>query len=172
MIKQLISFPLQFIFLVLLQVLVLNNLQFSGYINPYLYIVFIFWLPIETPRWLLMLVAFTLGLTIDIFSDTLGMHASACVFLAFCRPYVLQLVSPRDGYETNQRPSIQDFGFRWFILYASLLTLLHHLFLFYVEVFRFSDFGSTLGRALASTIFTLLLITITQVFRFNAEKKR
>lgn len=172
MIRQFIAFPVQFIFLVLIQVLVLNNMQFSGYISPFLYIIFILWLPIETPKWLLMLVSFVLGIAIDAFSNTLGMHASACVFLAYCRPYILQFMAPRDGYESNQSPSIQDFGIRWFLIYASLSTFLHHFFLFLVEVFRFSDFANTIGRSLASSIFTLLLIIITQVFRYNAEKKR
>src|SRR5690554_2947243 len=112
MINRAIKYPFQFILLVLLQVLILNNIHFSGFVNPYLYIIFILWLPFDIPKPLLLITAFFLGLVIDIFGSTLGMHASACVFMAFCRPFVLQLISPRDGYDVNQNPGITDFGFR------------------------------------------------------------
>lgn len=172
MIRKFVSYPLRFVLLVLIQVLVLNNIQFSSYINPFLYILFILWLPIEIQKWLLMTLSFAIGLSIDVFSDTLGMHASACVFLAFCRPIILKAIAPRDGYESNHQPGINQLGFSWFLIYILLATFLHHFFLFFVEVFRFSDFFSTLGRSLASTVFSILLILITQFFHYNvgAEK--
>lgn len=172
MVKNLIIYPIQFVFLVLLQTVVLNNIQFSGYVNPYVYILFILWLPLETPRSLLLFLGFILGLSIDVFSNTLGMHTAATVFLAFCRPFILQFIAPREGYEINHRPGIKDFGWSWFIIYTSTLTFLHHLFLFYVEVFRFTDFFSTLGRVFASWIFSLAIILIAQLFRYNAQERR
>ena len=171
MIKNYLVYPIQLIILILVQVILLNNIQFSGFINPFLYIIFILWLPISTPKWLLLSLSFFVGICVDVFSNTLGMHASASLFLAFCRPYILNILAPRDGYEANQQPGYQDFGFIWFISYAAILTLLHHTFLFFVEVFRFSDFFSTLGRILASTFFTLLLIGITQLFKYNSEAR-
>jgi hypothetical protein len=129
-------------------------------------------LPIEIPNWLLLIIATALGLSVDIFSDTLGMHTSATIFMAFCRPGVLNLIAPRDGYEVNSNPSIQQFGFMWFIGYASILTFLHHLFLFIVEIFRFSEIISTLGRTLSSSLFTIILITITQFFKYNSEARK
>ena len=170
MIRNLLLYPMRFILFVLLQALLLNNIQFSSFVNPFLYILFILWLPIEVPKWLLMLSSFLIGLAIDIFSDTLGMHTSACVFLAFCRPFVLGAMAPRDGYEPNQLPNIRDLGLSWFLVYISLCTFLHHLFLFVVEVFRFSDFIYTFGRCLASSVFTIALILITQFFYYNSRK--
>ena len=172
MIKNIITYPLQFILLVLLQVMVLNNIQFSSFVNPFLYILFIIWLPIDTSKLLVMTLAFFIGISVDVFTDTLGMHTSACVFLAFVRPFILSLLAPRDGYEANQKPTMNDFDLQWFLIYASLCTLLHHLFLFFVEIFTFSDFFSTLGRALASSGFTLLLIMIIQFFYYNAEARK
>ena len=104
----------RFIFLILLQVLILNNMNFSGFVNPYLYILFVLLLPFETPRWFLIFTSFLLGLSIDIFSDSLGMHAFASVSIAFLRPYVLNFISPRDGYEPGTFPRIFYFGFLWF----------------------------------------------------------
>lgn len=171
MLTSIFLYPIQFVLLVLIQVLLLNNIQFSGFVNPYLYIIFILWLPFEIPKLLLLLLAFALGFSIDLFSSTIGMHTSACVFMAFCRPLVLRLIAPRDGYEANQTPGIQDFGFSWFLVYAASLTILHHLFLFFVEVFRFSDLFFTLGRMLLSSFFSLSLIIIFQLFRYNSDRR-
>jgi len=172
MIRKLIVYPVRFILLVLVQVIVLNNVQFSSFINPFLYILFILWLPVEMNKALVMLLGFLIGLSVDVFSDTLGMHTSATVFLAFVRPYVLRFLAPRDGYELSQAPSISELGLSWFVLYVSICTLLHHLFLFFVEVYRFVDVFNTVGRAFASGLFTILLILITQYFHHNAEAKR
>ena len=81
-----------FISLVLVQVLVLNYIQFSGYINPYIYVLFVLLLPVSTPRYAVVMLGFFIGLVIDIFSNTAGMHASATTFMAFVRPYVINLI--------------------------------------------------------------------------------
>lgn len=172
MIRNFISYPLQFVVLVLVQVLLLNNIQFSGYINPYVYILFILWLPIEIPKVLLMLLACLIGLSVDVFSNTLGMHTSASIFLAFCRPSILRFLAPRDGYELNQSPNMKQLGLQWFLSYAGIAIVLHHIFLFYVEVFGFTDFFSTLGRSLSSSVFTLLVVLMVQFFFSNVEAKK
>ena len=153
---------LRFIILVLFQVLLLNNIQFSGYVNPFMYVLFILLLPFETPRWLLLLSGFLLGLSIDIFSNTLGLHASASVFMAFLRPYVLQVISPRDGYESGTFPRVFYYGLTWFLNYAVILVVMHHLFLFYFEVFRFSEFFRTLLRVILSSSFSIVIIVLSQ----------
>jgi len=172
MIRSVIKYILQFILLILVQVLVLNNIQLSGFINPYLYILFILWLPIETPKWTVMLLACFLGFSVDLFTDTLGMHTSASIFLAFCRPALLRFLAPRDGYESNQIPNVQQLGFVWFLSYVIIGTILHHLFLFFVEVFRFSEAFSTIGRSIVSSLFTVLLILMTQLFFYNKEARK
>src|SRR5674536_70033 len=96
MINSILRFGLIFILLVLFQVLLLNNIQFSGYVNPYVYIMFILLLPVEFPSWLLLLLSFATGLIIDFFSGSPGMHTSATVLAGFVRPYVLRIVAPRD----------------------------------------------------------------------------
>ena len=172
MIEKLLRHILRFVTLVLLQVLVLNNIQLGGYINPNLYVLFILLLPVEVPGWLLMAVSFFLGLSIDAFTNTPGMNASACVFLAFCRPYLLKIMSPRDGYETDRPPSIQYMGFSWFIIYASILVFLHHLVLFYVEIFRFTEFFSTFLRVILSTVITVSLILLAEFLLFKTKSQK
>jgi rod shape-determining protein MreD len=157
----------RFIILVLIQILILNNIQFSVYVNPFIYILFILLMPFETPNWLILLSGFLLGMTIDLFSNTIGMHASATVFMAFLRPYVLKLLEPREGYEPGTFPRLYYFGFSWFLSYSVILVSFHHLFLFYIEVFRFADFFSTLIRVIFSTLFSMVIIILSQYFIYR-----
>jgi cell shape-determining protein MreD len=150
------------ILLVLAQVVILNNIQFSGYINPFLYIMFIMMLPVRIPKNVVLLAAFLTGLIVDVFSNTMGMHAAACVLMAYARPAVLKLMAPRDGYESETTLTARELGFSWFLTYAAILTIIHHLLLFYVEVFRFSEFFTTLLRMFLSSIATLTVIMLSQ----------
>lgn len=170
MIRDLIKYGFSFIMLVLFQGLILNNIEFGGYIVPFLYVVFILSLPFETPNWLVLILGFVLGIAIDSFTSTMGMHTSATVFVAFCRYYFLKMVAPRGGYEFNTKPNIQDMGLTWYLFYAVILIFLHHLFLFYVESFKLTQFFYTFGRALASTFFTLILVLIVQLFNYKSSK--
>jgi rod shape-determining protein MreD len=165
MINSVLRFCLIFILLILLQVLLFNNIEFSGYVNPYIYVMFILLLPIEIPSWLLLLLSFGTGLIIDFFSGSPGMHTSATVLIGFVRPYVLRIVSPRDGYESGSDPSMLAYGFRWFATYTLFMVLIHHTALFYLEVFRFADFFRTLLRVILSTIFSMSFILLIEFYR-------
>jgi rod shape-determining protein MreD len=165
MINSILRFGLIFILLVLLQVLLFNNIQFSGYVNPYVYIMFILLLPVEIPSWLLLMLSFGTGMVIDIYSGSPGMHSSASVLAGFVRPYVLRFVSPRDGYEPGANPSMLFYGFKWFLLYSTAVVLVHHTALFYLEVFRFADFFRTLLRVMLSSLFTIVFVLIIEFYR-------
>lgn len=167
MIKILPRNIVRFFALILVQVLIFNNIEFSGYLNPYLYILFIILLPFETPAWMTLILGFLLGMAIDIFTETLGIHTAATVFMAYIRPFVLSFFAPRDGYESGSFPRVFYYGLPWFIKYAFLLIIGHHLFLFYVEIFRLQDFFATFIRVLFSTLFTLTLIVLSQYFIFR-----
>jgi len=165
MINSILRFGLILIVLVLLQVLLFNNIQFSGYVNPYIYIIFILLLPVEIPSWLLLLLSFGTGMIIDIYSGSPGMHSSASVLAGFVRPYVLRLISPRNGYEMGAQPSMLIYGFRWFLLYSVIIVIVHHTALFYLEVFRFTDFFRTLLRVMLSSVFTIIFVLIIEFYR-------
>jgi len=165
MINSILRFALIFILLILLQVLLFNNIQFSGYVNPYVYIMGILLLPVEIPSWVLLLLSFATGLTMDFFTGSPGMHTSATVLAGFVRPYVLRVVSPRDGYEPGSDPSMLIYGFRWFLSYTLLIVLIHHTTLFYLEVFRFADFFRTMLRVILSTLFSMTFILLIEFYR-------
>ncbi len=165
--NQIVKNIVRFVVLVFIQVAILNNIQISGFLNPYLYILFILLLPFETPNWLLLVLSFFLGLSVDVFSNTVGMHASASVFMAYLRPYILNLLSVRDGYEQGTTPSIKDYGFGWFFKYCIILVVAHHGFLFFIEVFSFTNLGETIQRIIISTFFTLTLLITSQYLLFK-----
>jgi hypothetical protein len=167
MIKELLKYLWQFLILVAAQLLVFNNIELSGYINPYVYVLFILLLPFNIPKALLLFVAFALGLVIDLFMGTPGVHSTATVLMAFSRPRVLALFSPREGYQTGTLPRMQQFGPEWFLKYTVILVLIHHFVLFYLEVLTLHHFFSTFLRAFLSAIFTSLIIFISQYFIFR-----
>lgn len=159
----------RFIILVLVQVVLLNNIRLGGYINPYLYVLFVMLLPVRTPKTLLLVLSFILGLTVDVFSNTMGLHAAATVFIGFARPGILRALSPREGYEAESSPTIKQMGLQWFLIYCVVMVLGHHIVLFFVEVFRFNEFFSTFTRALLSSLVTIIIIFISQ-FLFGSTR--
>jgi hypothetical protein len=170
-VNEIIRNIVRFITLVLVQVLIVKNIELGRFINPFVYVLFLIILPFETPKWALLFTAFILGITIDMFYDTAGLHAAACVFMAYIRPGVLKLFSPRDGYESGTQPTVQYLGIPWFLSYAGILVVTHHLILFYLEIFRFSEFFSTFFRVIVSSIFTMILIIVIQ-YLFNRKKEQ
>ena len=165
MINSIIRYTIIFIILILLQLLLFNNIQFSGFVNPYVYIMFILLLPIEISPWLLLLISFFTGLTIDFFISTPGLHTAATVLTGFLRPYILRLISPRDGYDPGATPSMEIYGFRWFLFYTVFIVLIHHFSLFFLEVFRFTDFFRTFLRVLFSSLFSVIFILLIEYYR-------
>lgn len=165
MINSLIRYGIVFIVLMLLQLLVMNNIQFSGYVNPYIYVMVILLVPVEVAAWILLIIAFLTGFLIDIFSGTPGLHASATVLAGFVRPAVLRIIAPRDGYDSGQSPSMITYGFRWYLMYAGIIILIHHTALFYLEVFRFADLFRTMLRVLLSSLFSVTFILFAEYYR-------
>ncbi len=158
---------IRFVLVILIQIFVFDNIRLGGYLNPYFYVIFILLLPFETPKWILLVTGFFLGFCVDIFYNTYGMHAASTVLMAFFRPLILKAFSPRDGYETGTFPRIFYFGLEWFLKYSLLLILIHHSFLFFIEVFRFAEFFHTFTRVTGSTLLTTFLVVISQYFIFR-----
>ena len=153
-----------FIGLVLLQVLILNNVHIAGYATPFLYIYLILKFESDVSRNVLMLWAFFLGLTVDIFSDTPGMNASATVLLAFLRPAFLRLFVPRDTLDALV-PAIHTMGVSPFLKYLVACVFVHHGMLLVIEFFSFAHMGTLLLRIVASTLLTVICIMAIEGIR-------
>jgi rod shape-determining protein MreD len=167
MIREFSKYLFYFIVLILAQLLVFNNIEFSGFINPYVYILFIILLPFTIPKVVLLLSAFLIGLVMDLFMGTPGVHSSATVLMAFSRPFVMSLFSPREGYQTGTYPRLTQFGLEWFVKYTVMLVLIHHFALFYLEIFTFNHFFSTFFRVILSSLLTSMIIIFSQFFIFR-----
>jgi len=167
MIKDFGKYAIIFVVLVLIQVLILNNIQFSGFVNPYVYILFILLLPFNIPGYLLLGLSFLMGISIDIFNNTLGIHAGATVLLGFLRPGIANLISSREIIEKGNIPNMKQLGFASFLKYTVIAVFIHHLFLFYAEAFSFGGFFQTLLRCVLSSIFSIVIILASQFILFK-----
>ncbi len=161
--KNVVEFLSWFIGLVLLQVLLLNNIEIASIINPFLYIYFIIALPIHTNRISLIFTGFFLGLVIDAFSNTWGIHAMATTLVAFLRPYIFSIVSTQEELD-KVMPRFRTMGVNY-VKYIVLMVFIHHLSLFTLEAFSFQYFGVVVFKTLVSLVITILLI-------FTLEKVR
>ena len=160
-----VKYVLQFIVLILLQVLVVDQISLgyaSQFIIPSVYFLFVLMLPLTVSNGMLMFLAFFLGMMIDVFKSTPGMHASAMVVLGYSRPYLLKLIEPREGFDILKSPSIYSMRKDIYLAYVSLASVVFHLWYFTVEVMRFSDFHVILLKTLCSSIISVLLIILMQ----------
>ncbi|MAU17495.1 MAG: rod shape-determining protein MreD [Muricauda sp.] len=159
---------LRFILLVLTQVLIFNNLNFLGFINPMVYVIFFYWYPIKVNRALFMLIAFLLGLTIDIFSDTLALNALASVTIAYTRPAIMRFC-----FGVNY--DFQNFSFKnttklQRITFMALVVLIHHLIFFSFEILSIAHILLILKKVIATGIVTLILcILFSSLFSPKTE---
>jgi rod shape-determining protein MreD len=167
MIREFVKYLFYFVALIVLQLLVFNNIEFASYVNPYIYILFILLLPFTVPKVFLLFNAFILGLIMDLFMGTPGVHSSATVLMAYSRPFVMGLFSPREGYQSGTYPRMAQFGAEWFVKYTVMLVIIHHTTFFYLEVFSLNHFFNTLLRALLSSLLTSLIIIFSQFFVFR-----
>ena len=154
----------RFFILMLLQVIVLNHINLLGYVNPYAYIIFILLFPFDGNKTLLILLSFLLGLCIDLFSDSGGVHAAACVLIGFLRPILLKF-SFGVSYQYNA-VKLNKVTFKERLLYIILMVSIHHFMLFSLEVFSLSHISLILKSTLFSGIFsTLLILCILLLFK-------
>ncbi len=159
---------LRFCIIVILQVFILQRITLHWFTEPagalfipFVYPLFILLLPFETPVWLLLILGFILGVTVDSFMTTAGMHACATVLIAYLRTNVLNALMPRNLSEyINQQPSIKNMGWMPFLVYSGFLIILHHLVFFTIESWSFVSFGSLMLKVGASFVTSMLFIIV------------
>lgn len=159
----------RFMVLLLFQVLILKRMSMGwgevAYWNILLYPLFILWLPVRTNPLIMLLLAFVLGLSIDMFYDSPGIHASALVFTAFVRPLVLNWMEPREGYNLNASPSRALFGLTGFLQYAAIMMGVHLFFYFSVDAFTFVYIADILLKTFFSFVLSMAFIAmVTLIF--------
>jgi len=165
---------IRFILFILVQVFVLNQIPpLHHLVNPYIYFLFILWLPYQMGRRTLMVLALAIGLALDYFTKTPGLHAAPCVLIAYLRPFLIGLLIPQEGADTNyEEPSIKSMGFAPYFTYAAVLTLIHHGFLFLLEVLQLGGFWYFFIKTLLSAAISLLLILIVELLFVRKQRFR
>ncbi len=150
-----------FFLYVIAQVLLFKRLVLFNTSFCFLYVAFILLLPVETNNLLLMVLAFILGFTIDIFYDSLGIHALALVTIAYLRNYWLSAITPQGGYDAGASPALTN-GVQWFLVYIVPLTFMHLALLFFIEAGGFGMFWFTMLKIMASLVFTVSVVLMLQ----------
>lgn len=145
----------RFVILLFLQVIIFNNIDLFGYINPFPYVLYILLFPVNGNKTILLVSSFLLGLLLDMFCNSGGVHAAAALTLAYVRPNLFKF-SFGLSYE-YQTVKIADKISAERISFLLLSIFIHHFVLFLLEFFRPSLFFSIISRTLITTVFTLVL---------------
>jgi hypothetical protein len=162
-VKNIIRFAL-FMFV---QVFILFKIDpLHRFIIPYIYYLFILWLPFSVNRFWLLIIGFITGLTLDYFTGQIGVHTAACVLIAYVRPFIISVLTPKDLSEFNYRePSPKAMGWVPYSVYVFVLTVLHHVYMTLLQWLQFGSFGTFLIKVIATTAISMLLMfTIELLF--------
>ena len=163
-----INNALRFIGLILLQIIVLNNINFLGYINPLFYIIFVFLYPFRKDDAMILVLSFFIGLCIDVFSDSGGINAAATLFMAFIRiPVLKSVIGKRDiDYGTL---TLFKLPYPKMFLFVVILTFIHHFIVFSLEYFKWSKFDIIILKTFLTSVFTIILCMIS--FTYMMRKR-
>jgi rod shape-determining protein MreD len=169
MIKHVVKILIYFVFYIALQVLVLNNIHLFRIMTPFLYLYIIIKIPVSITRSQVIAISFMVGLVIDIFSNTQGMHMAACSLAGMVRNPLMYTFSGKELTEEDT-PSYQTLGVTSFMKYVISLVALHHVILFLVESISLFDPVFLIFRIFACVCLTVLLIFITEAFHIKQKK--
>ncbi|MDE7124913.1 MAG: rod shape-determining protein MreD [Muribaculaceae bacterium] len=158
MTKTVLNFTLLFVVLILAQALIFNHLVLFGCAIPMVFILLIVRLPMSMSVSWTLTVAFLLGITTDIFSDTPGLNALACTVTAFMRRSIFHIYAPREDDIMSVRPTPRTMGTPAYAKYLLSFTLVYCALVFIIEAFGFFHPWIMLKRTIASTIYTFLLL--------------
>jgi hypothetical protein len=172
--SDLVRNTVRFVLFILVQYYVLFQIRpLHQFVVPYIYYLYVLWLPFSMGRMSLMFVSFVFGLTLDYFTQTPGLHAAACTLIAYVRGFVVNILIPQEGAEQNYKsPSPVSMGWAPYAVYVLVLTLVHHIYLVFLEWLQFGSFLFFLGKVLATTGISLMLVLITELLFFRKEKFR
>ena len=170
MINQITINLFRFFLLLMAQALIFSNANFSSFINPYIFPLFILLLPFETPRWLLMLIGFFSGLALDIVLGSAGMHAASCLLIGYLRPFLITIITPK-GTEFEVSPNVYAQGPTWFVVYLGITMVVYLTFYFLVEAATFLNFFLLIAKIVLSVLVSVFFMFIF-LYLFSSRKKR
>ncbi len=164
--NNLISHIVRFGLYLLLQILLIRFFVLFNVAFCFVYIAAILTLPKETSHVNVIILSFFLGLVVDAFYNTMGMHTAAATLIGYLRPYVAELtISQQRGFDEKKDFSVASIGLTTFLIYSGILVFIHHFLIFFLELGSFSLFFTTLLKIFSSALFTLLVIVLFQYLR-------
>jgi rod shape-determining protein MreD len=164
----------RFIAFILMQALVLNKITLHNTTTPYLYMLFIIWLPFKMKKSHQLLLAFIFGLTLDFFRHTPGFHAAACTLMLYVRSFLIPIMIPQQGADNfYTEPSIKSMGGATpYFVFATILVAVHHVYLFLLELLQFGNVWQFAVKSFLCTLISLLLIIICELLFSRKQKFR
>lgn len=163
--SELLKNSIRFVVFLFIQVYVLNNMPpLHQFVVPYLYFLFVLWLPFTMNRFVILILGFLFGLSLDAFTKTPGLHAAACVLIAYIRPFMVNLLMAKDTSDFNYiSPSAKSMGWAPYATYVLVLTLFHNFYLLFLEWLQFGNFLYFIGKVSATTAVSFLMIMIVEM---------
>ena len=165
---------IRFVLFLLIQIIILNEVPpLHQFITPYLYFTFLLWLPFGTNRLTLTILGFVLGYSLDVFTNTPGLHAAAATLVGYVRPTILNLLLAQEtSEEVNKEPSVGTMGWGPFLTYVFLLTFIHHFYLVLLEWLQFGNFTYFIGKVIATSLMSVWLILLVELVMNRRNIKR
>jgi hypothetical protein len=160
-----------FVGLIIAQTLIFGQLEFGLGLHIMIYPLFLIVLPFDIKPVFLMLIAFAMGIILDAFSNTFGLHASASVLIAYLRPELYRLFAPREGYDILMKPSVRDLGINWFVSVTGIVILIHHFWFFFLEFFKWSAWFSILKNTILSGLITVFIVLAIEILFTKKESR-
>lgn len=168
--RRIFTLIVSLVILVPLQVLVFRHFVFFNLGFCFIYLLFLLSLPREVSIGLGMVIALIIGIVVDLFYQTIGIHAAAGVLIMFLKPYWLNMNVPRSGFEINHLPLIPNYGLGWFIGYSLPLILIYSLAVLFIEAGNTGLFWIILSKALITTVVTLFFVVILQYLFYSKSR--
>ena len=163
----------RFIFLTLLQGLIFNNFDFFDIYDPYICLVFLITFPIKVNKITFMIVSFLFGFVLDLYSNSIGINAAACLSIAFLRSYILSFVFG-SFYDPHGIKLIKNYvlesTFSQKFLYLSSLILIHHFILFSLETFSIEFISLVIIKTVINSLISLIFCTTFIYIMIENEK--
>ena len=162
---------LRFLILMLLQVFVFNYVQWFGFLNPFVYLLFLILLPLELPKSIQYLIAFATGFIIDAFFKTYGIQAFSCVLLMFLKPYIILILNGFKPLDSGVKPLPDVKDFNWILLYTFLLVFVHQISVTILETFQWVKWWRIIWSSIANTFFTMFIILCIEYIFYSGKNK-
>ncbi len=170
--SELLKNIIRFVLFIGVQVFLLAAIKpLHQFIVPYIYFLYILWLPFNTPKITLTFIGFIFGLSLDYFVKSPGLHAAACALIAYLRPFLISILISQEGADQNYKsPSVTSMGLAPYATYVVILTLVHHTWLVFLEWMQFGSFLYFIGKVLGTTGISLLLILVTEILFYRKQR--